>query len=454
MTLSSPSVFPNSARVVVIGGGLAGLTAACDLADAGARVTLLESRRRLGGATFSFQRGDHTIDNGQHVLLRCCDSYRRFLDRLGTSSGIAVQNRFHLPVLTPDGHHVDITRSSAGAPWHLVRALSRYTVLSPLDRMRVLRATAALRSLDPDDPSLDDQSFGTWLTRHGQNERTLRALWNLIAVAALNCTAEQTSLALAAKVFRTAFLERADAADVGIPRWPLEELHVRPAEKYLLARGAELRTHAPVRGITFDPERFVVRLGDASLSADAVVLAVPPDAAAHLCPRQADPDPQRFTNLGTAPIINVHVIYERPVTDLPFAAAVSSPVQWVFDRTTVAGLTHGQYLTVSLSAAHSWIGQPSRQLRAVFLTELARLFPRAATTPVTDFFVTREHRATFRQVPGTARFRPDSRTAVPGLAFAGTWTATGWPDTMEGAVRSGHRAAEVLTEQVTGGKTG
>ncbi len=337
------------------------------------------------------------------------------------------------------------------APLHLLPAIARYRALRPIDRARVLRAALALRSLDPDDESLDSHNFGDWLARHGQNDETRDRLWNLITVAALNGHVSQVSLASAAKVFRTALLDAPDAADIGIPRWPLEDLHVRPAEKYLIERGGRVRTHSPVRGVTPVRDRFLVRLDDEVLEADAVVLAVPPETAARVCPERAGLQRWRLVRLGAVPIVNVHVVYERPVTDLSFVAAVSSPVQWVFDRTDAAGLTTGQYLTVSLSAAESWLTTPASTLREVFLTELGRLFPEAATTPHSRFFVTRQRRATFRQSPGSNSLRADQRTALPGLVLAGSWTATGWPDTMEGAVQSGHRAADLVLAQLAGG---
>ncbi|PXY22276.1 hydroxysqualene dehydroxylase HpnE [Prauserella muralis] len=438
-------------HVAVIGGGLSGLTAACELADAGLRVTVLESRGRLGGATFSFQRDGLTVDNGQHVLLRCCTEYQALLRRLGTEDGVDIQRRFRMPILTAAGEVTELARTGGPAPLHLAAGLARYGALPPLDRLRVFRAAAALRLLDPADPRLDEHSFGDWLARHGQNEATLRALWNLISVAALNCEAGEASLALAAMVFRTALLDTADAADIGVPRLPLEELHVRPAEKYLLARDADVRTNSPVREIGRDGEAFDLRLDGERLRADAVVVAVPPEAAARICPAEAGLSAERVGGLGAAPIVNVHVVYERPVTDLPFAATVDSPVQWIFDRTDVAGLSGGQYLAISLSAAHTWLHTPVSAMREVFLAELGRLLPRAATTPHTRFFVTRERRATFRQRPGTARLRPRPETPVPGLVLAGSWTATGWPDTMEGAVRSGHRAAELVATGIRGG---
>lgn len=439
-----------SEHVAVVGAGLAGLAAACELAEQGAKVTVLESRRQVGGATFSFRRGELPVDNGQHVLLRCYERYLGLLERLGTAQGVNFQRRFEVPVLTADHRSAVLRRNDWPAPLHLVAGLARYRALTIADRLRAVRAAAALRRLDCGDAALDERTFGAWLTEHGQNSRTVAALWNLITVAALNCDAQDASLALAAKVFRTALLQQTDAADIGVPAVPLANLHCQPAEEYLWNRSVEVRTSSPVRAVEVDQGGFTVTLDHDSVRADAVVLAVPPVAATKLCPRSAAPKREDWARLGAAPILNLHVVLPRPITDRPFTAVIGSPVQWVFDRTAAAGLGDGQYLALSVSAAQQWIAEPTDRLGEVFLPELRRLFPAAEGQSVTDFFVTRESRATFRQVAGTQRLRPDADTAVAGLSLAGAWTATGWPDTMEGAVRSGQRAAEVITRHLSG----
>src|SRR5699024_5480532 len=233
-----------------------------------------------------------------------------------------------------------LRRTAAPAPFHLATTLATYDVLSVVDRMRVAAGALAIRTLDPQDPELDDISFGTWLGRHGQNNATIAALWNLITVAALNSDVDHASLALATKVFRTGLLDSTDAADIGVPERPLDALHVQPALDFLATRGADIQHNSTVRSVIPENGSFTLRLDDAELSADSVVVAVPPDTAAAMCPTAAGLAPQRLRSLGAAPIVNVHVVFERPVTDTRFVAVLSSPVQFVFDRTAPAGLGH------------------------------------------------------------------------------------------------------------------
>ncbi len=430
---------------VVVGGGLAGIAAAVRLADGGARVTLLESRARLGGATYSFQRGPLTVDTGQHVFLRCYTAYLELLDRLGTRSAVTLQDRFEVPVLVPGRAPHLLRRSrSLPAPLHLLPALATYRPLSVRDRIAAMRAAAALRLIDPDAPGTDSHSLGEFFAHHRQSPEVVRRLWELVAVAALNVPPDDASLALAARVFRTGLLESADGGDIGRPRTSLAALHADPAGPLLHRLGAQVRTRCRVTAIEPEPGGFVLSTPDGPVRARSVVLAVPHPTAARLVPPGAVADPGRWAGLSATAIVNVHLVYDRPVTGYEFAAAVDSPVQWVFDRTAEAGLAAGQYLAVSLSAADHLVRRPAAELITEQRQALAGLFAPAGGATLTDAFVTREPQATFRQSPGSRALRPAAATALPGLALAGAWTDTGWPDTMEGAVRSGHTAADVV----------
>lgn len=425
--------------VAVVGGGLAGIAAAVALQEAGFDVELYEQRPRLGGATHSFQRGDVTVDNGQHVMLRAFTAYRGLLERLGTADGIDLQPRFDLRILNPDGRpQARLRRAALPGPLHMLPALARYSLLTPGERWQAVRASNALGRLDPQDPALDLRSLGSWLDEHGQNDRARRYLWELFVTAALNCGVDEASLGLSAMVIQTALLGSADAADIGVSRIPLGELHGRAAEKKLHRVHLKTKVDEIISGTRIVVEGFPVDV-------DAVVLAVPHPAAATLAPAAACPDRGHWAKLGASPIVDVHVLYDRPVLDLPFAAVVDSPVQWVFDRTAAGGLARtlpgGQYVSSVVSAAGEWIDAPVARIREAFLPALREVLPRAARAEVAEFFVTRERNATFRQTPGTEAVRPPAATRMPGLFLAGAWTATGWPDTMEGAVRSGLEAA-------------
>ena len=457
-----------SFTVAVIGGGLAGITAAIALAESGADVTLLEGRPRLGGATCSFSRDGLTVDTGQHVFLGCCSAYRGLLARLGMTEHATLQDRFDVTVLAPGANgqprQARLRRTALPGPLHMLPALGRYPFLSVTERASVARPALGMRFVDPADPAVDTQRFGDWLAKRGQGERTRRALWDLFSVSALNIAGDDASLALAAVVVKTGLLGKNNAADIGIPALPLGELHGDAGATLLAKLGAQVALSTKVSAIEHgaaEPGQdggFRIRLAQGDpLTADGVVLAVPHEKAAPLIPAGALPEQTvaGWAGLGASPIVNVHVIYDRPVMDLPFVAAIDSPVQWVFDRTRISGLNHGgmdrpghQYLAISLSAADQYADTPVAQLQEQFVPALAELFPAAREARVTEFFVTRERRATFRQAPGSGALRPKAATGRPGLVLAGAWTDTGWPDTMEGAVRSGLAAATELRRTV------
>ncbi len=435
--------------VVVVGGGLAGITAALRCADAGRPVILLESRPRLGGLASSFRRGDLDVDNGQHVFLRCCTAYRALLARLGVQDQVQLQDRLDIAIRsTWDDRPARLRRARLPAPLHLGTALLRYRVLSLAQRLRFARAALALRRLDRADPTVDEASFAEWLRAHGQDARTIEALWDLVGVATLNARAEHASLALAAMVFQVGLLTDAGAADIGWSRVPLQRLHGDAAQARLAEVGAAVHTGRRVHQLERTAGGWLVRTRSAEYVADDVILAVAPPAAELLAPAGSLAAPPGWsTRLGVSPIVNIHVVLDRPVLAEPFVAAVGSPVQWVFDRTVQSGLAAGQYLAVSLSAADALIDVPVAGLRERIMPELETLLPGLRHARVLDFFVTRERGATFRPGPGSGALRALALSRAPGLLLAGAWTDTGWPATMEGAVRSGDTAARALLDR-------
>jgi squalene-associated FAD-dependent desaturase len=431
--------------VIVVGGGIAGLTAALACADRGARVTVLEARGRLGGATWSARREGLWVDNGQHVFLRACTAYRSFLARIGAAGLVELQPRLSVPVIAPGRPTAWLRRGRLPAPLQLGPSLLRYSHLGPFDRVRVAAGGLRLARLDPNREDVDRQTFAEWLAGNGQSPSAVERFWDLIALPTLNVHAADASLALAATTFQTGFFTDAAAADIGYARVPLDRVHAEPAARALADAGVEVLLRQRVRRVDVDGTAAAgVTVEGGRLAADAVVLGVPHEEAAALLPAVAGVDGAGLRRLGSSPIVNVHVVYDRPVTELPFAAGVGTPVQFVFDRTAASGIAAPdgrQYLAISLSGADDYVSMSTEDLHAVFAAELARVFPRARTARIERFFVTRDPAATFRATPGTGRLRPGTRTGVEGLYLSGAWTDTGWPATMEGAARSGEAAA-------------
>jgi len=462
----------NRADVVVVGGGLAGISAAIELAEAGLRVMLLEARPWLGGATWSFARRGVTIDNGQHAFIRGCEAYRDLLTKLGVLTSVAIQDRLDLAVLGTEHASAEhaptsqpaLRRSGLPAPLHLASALAGYRQLTSTQRVKAGAAALALQFTALRGQTARHQSFETWLAQHGQDENARRMFWDLLSVAALGLESGEADLRLAAAAIRAALAGRQDA-DIGIPLVPLSKLHASPAVTLLSRLGARVLLGVRAAGCQLSPMGgYEVAVAPAApgssaapvstarprvVHAAAVVLAVPAWEAAVVAPDELAAEAADWARLAPTPVVSLHVFYASKVTSLPFAAVVDSPVRWVVDKTLAAGLHTGQYLAASVPAADRFVDLPSSRLRAELLPELERLFPAASDAEIDDLFTTRERRAFIRQVPGAQRLRA-RQPGLPGLALAGAWTDTGWPDTMEGAVRSGLGAAWKVLREVAG----
>jgi squalene-associated FAD-dependent desaturase len=355
---------------------------------------------------------------------------------------VTIQDRLDIPVLMPGRGVTRLRRGALPAPLHMTGSLLHYSHLGVLDRLRVGRAALALRKLDLSDPKLDAQSFGSWLLEKGQSEAAIERFWDLFTRATINLRPRDASLALAVKVFQTGLLTDPHAGEIGVSNVPLSQLHAEPAAHELAKLGGEVQTRAPVEAIECGSHGEArVRVRDRVYPFDAVIVATPHDVAAEILPDEAKVDREALRALGASPIVNLHVVYDHAVMDEPFAAGVETPMQWIFDRTAAAGLTDGQCLTVSLSVADAYVGASREELREQFEPALQQLFPAARDAQIVEFYVTCERAATFRGAPGTASMRPRTETGMRSIALAGAWTDTGWPATMEGAVRSGNNAA-------------
>ncbi len=438
---------------MVIGGGLAGLAAACDLADRGVPVVLLEKRPYLGGRAFSFpdvESGGH-VDNGQHIYLACCTAYTHFLRRLGVFERTTLQPRLRAVIVDGDsGRRGELSAAAwLPSPLHLLPSFIAYPHLSLGEKARAAAAIFSIMRTDraKHREALEAESFHDWLVRHNQSERAITALWDLLTLPVFNDTVADVSAYMGLMFFQDGMLAGRHSADIGVSRVGLTELVGDAACSYLADRGGEALTGRNVTRIAVDEGRVTGIVTDGTfMPASAVVSAVPWDALARLLAQETGVDAAFSTPaLEWAPIVNAHVWYNQPVIDEPFLAVLDSPLQWVFNRSHIEGRDGpGQHLCISISGAWEYAGMGRESLRTALLGEMARVFPAAAEAAVERFMVVRQVNATFRCTPGAQALRPGQRTPLAGLTLAGDWTQTGWPATMESAVRSGLLAAEAV----------
>jgi squalene-associated FAD-dependent desaturase len=430
-------------RVLIIGGGLAGLAAATALAGRGMELTVLESRGRLGGRAGSFTdaASGQLVDACQHVSMGCCTNFAHFCRTAGIAGLMRTQQRLYF--LTPDRR---VSRFAAGplpAPLHLAGSFLRAHFLSPGDKLRIAWGLARLQRCD----DRDDPPFSDWLARHRQSPRTVSRFWGLVLTSALNETPDRIGLRYARKVFLDGFLRHRRGFEVELPAVPLGRLYGPELVSWLDRHGVRARLGEATRQLRLaGPQVADVELrGGEVIEADWYVAAVPFDRLLGLLPGEVvsgEPYFANLRNLESSPITSVHLWYDRPITPLPHAVLVDCVGQWVFNRGEVAPGEH--YVQVVVSAARAFRGLGHEEVERRIAVELEHLFPAAKPARRLRSRVVTEHAATFSAVPGVDRWRPAQDSPLRNLLVAGDWTATGWPATMEGAVRSGYLAAEAL----------
>jgi len=427
--------------VLIIGGGLAGLSAACELADKGFQVTLIEQRPYLGGraSSFYYQEMEEEVDLGQHVFMRCCTHYLEFLHKLGVQHKIYLQPSFKVKVFK-DKRMGIIASSHLPAPFHLLPSFLNFPFYSGKDKFFILYAL--LHVLFSNRATADARSFYHWLKKRYQSEEAIEGFWNFIIRPALNEGVHQASAELGLMVFQEAFL-KAHGADIGYATVGLSKL-LEEAIEFIKRRGGEVLLGQRAKTLLLENDRVtgVALVPDQVLHGDLFLSALPPDALLQLLPEdwRLHPFFAPAAKLPWNPIVNIHIRYDRAVTEIDFAAFLGSSVQWIFNKSRILGRDakeQYQYLCISLSDARQYIDMSREELLQLFSKELGELFPEARKARVLSFLVTKQRRATFSAAPEAQKYRLPHRTPIQNLWLAGDWTATGWPSTMEGAVRSG-----------------
>ena len=424
--------YPSMADVLIAGGGLAGLAAAAALGGEGYRVTLFESRPFLGGRATSYPvagpAGEYeTIDNCQHILLRCCTNLLDFYERLGVAERIRFHKRFYF--IEPGGRTSVLKSGLFPAPLHFTEAFARLGFLSLADKIAVGRALLAIRR-QRSRTDLDSISMQTWLEQNGQTPRAIERFWRQILVSAINEELDRMAASHGFQVFWLGFLAGANSYQMGVPAVPLGELYGDEAWRKLPNVRIELRK--PVTAI--DAEAGAIDAGGERFTGDAVISALPFERAQALLP-ELGIDYSAFEH---SPITGIHLWFDRPVTELPHGTLLDRTMQWFFNK------GEGRYIQLVVSASRQLTPMNRNDVIDLAVRELAEFLPAVRTAKLKKAHVVKEVRATFSARPGLEALRPVAETPYPKLFLAGDWTRSGWPATMEGAVRSGYLAAEAV----------
>jgi squalene-associated FAD-dependent desaturase len=441
-------------NVAIVGGGLAGLAAGCALAEAGLRVTVFERRPYVGGRASSYEHPGtgEVVDNCQHVLLGCCTNLIDFYNRLGVSEKIRWFDE--LTFIEPGGRVSKMAPSFLPAPMHNVPTFLGAKMLSANDKFAIARAMAAMSRGLPDDSGED---FLSWLRRHKQTERAIERFWKTVLVSALNEDLDRVSVRYAAQVFRESFMKSVAAGRMGLPSIPLSDLYGNAIE-YIRARGGEVLLRSSVTAIGPKQDRVGVLTGLGEQQFDFAVLAAAFQNVASLLPsdESANPIKQQLGKFEPSSITGIHLWFDREITPLPHAVLLDRTVQWMFHKSKFhegrENAGPGSYVELVVSASKSLVQKSREEILELATRELAEFFPEVREAKLVKATVIKEIYATYAIVPGLDKYRPAATTQWPQIFLAGDWTATGWPATMEGAVRSGYLAAEALMESLGRGK--
>ncbi len=420
------------ADIVVLGGGLAGLATAAALGQSGHRVTVLEARGFPGGRATSYplpaDESGVVIDNCQHILLKCCVNLLDFYGRLGVAGQIHFHKEFYF--IEPGGRTSVMRAGVLPKPLHFTESFAALKFLSLGDKLSIGRALLAIQR-ERRRPDLDSITMLDWLREKGQTPRAIERFWRQILVSAINEELDRMAASHGFQVFYLGFLAASDSYQMGVPAVPLGELY--SAAVWRNVPNVEIRFRMPVTAIGFDAGRVTgVEAGGATIQAGHYVSALPFEKLAPLAP-QLGID---FSPFAHSPITGVHLWFDRPVTDLPHATLLDRTTHWFFNK------DGGRYIQLVISASRTLLEMPRAEVIALALRELREFLPAARQAQLVRAHVVKEARATFSAAPGLELRRPEARTRFVNFTLAGDWTRSGWPATMEGAVRSGYKAAE------------
>jgi len=444
--LSGPSQSEQKS-VTVIGAGVAGMSAACALAEAGLHVQLVERRSYLGGRASSYLHPgvNEVIDNCQHVLFGCCTNLVGFYRRIGVADRIYWTS--DMTMIEPGGRRSDLGPGWLPAPLHGLPKLLSAHAFSLADKLALARAFAVLMRPVPADST---ESLGAWLRRNGQTQGALDRFWRLVIASALNAEIDSIAMPYAAKVIRELFMNSAFAGSMGMSRLPLSELYTG-VEQFIAQRGGSLRLNTNLEGAAWDEaaRQWTIRTRTCELTSDFAIVALPFEATQNLLPHLPEAEgkdklARQIEQHEHWPICSVHLWFDRAITDLDHAVLLDREIHWMYNQSRLQTGRGGHYIELVVSATRAFAALPRDAAIQQALTELAEFFPLVKEAKLEKVALIKEVRATFGVPPGIDASRPTAVSPWPNLFLAGDWVQTGWPSTMESAARSGHLAAEAL----------
>ena len=438
--------------VAIVGGGLAGLAAGCALADSGFRVTLFERRPYLGGRASSYEHPGtgEVVDNCQHVLFKLCTNLIAFYRKIGIEGKIRWFDG--MTFIEPGGRQSKLRSGILPAPMHVTPSFLAFKFLNTRDKIALARALSSLVRRIPKD---DGRTFQDWLKQHGQTRNAIERFWKPILVSALSEDLDRISVPYAAQVVRESMKSRT-ARLMGVPTVPLTELY-DAAREYITRQGGIVRLRNGVQSFVPTGNGVRVRLQDSEEKFDCAVLAVPFDSLAKLLPDVLESRDLRnkLSRFETSPITGIHLWFDRQISDLPHAVLLDRTIQWMFHKSLLlvrekasnnSGTDVPSYIELVVSSSKTLIEKSRQEIIDLALNEVREFFPKAREAKLVKATVIKELNATFSPKPGIDKYRPAQQTVWPRVFLAGDWTATGWPATMEGAVRSGYLAAEGIAQ--------
>jgi squalene-associated FAD-dependent desaturase len=440
----------NPKTVAVVGGGVAGMSAACALADGGFKVTLIERRGYLGGRASSYLHPgvDEVIDNCQHVLFGCCTNLIGFYKRIGVADKIHWTTE--MTMIEPGGQRSRLAPSPLPAPLHGIPSLLRAHALTSADKLALARAFRAMMRVDADDSG---ESLLDWLHRHRQTEGAINRFWRLVIASALNADLDHIAVPYAAKVVRELFMNSAEAGSMGMSSVPLSDLY-QNAEQFLTTRGSSVLYNTNVESLEWGEEisSWTIHTRTGPLTAEYIILALPFEAMGKLLPNMppaegADTLAKQIAQQEHWPICSVHLWFDREITRLPHAVLLDRELHWLYNKSILQPWRKlsGSYIELVVSASRSFAALERKEAIDLALRELAEFFPAVREAKLEKAALIKEVRATFGVPPGIDKARPNEISPWPNCFLAADWIQTHWPSTMESAARSGHTAAVALS---------